>query len=84
MRCNRTAHDCCNLFVLIQAWYVLYCPPNVGSVAVKIMRDLGFSGVIIGLSGDHEESEFIRCGVDKVLLKPINRIVLEEALYLKR
>ena len=57
---------------------------HVGSVAVKIMRDLGFNGVIIGLSGDHEESEFIRCGVDKVLLKPINRIVLEEALYLKR
>ena len=48
------------------------------------MRGLGFNGVIVGLSGDDDKSEFRESGVDRVLLKPINRIILEEAIYLKR
>ena len=48
------------------------------------MRELGFNGLIVGLSGDDDKSEFRQSGVDRVLLKPINRIILEEAIYLKR
>mmetsp|Transcript_26755 Transcript_26755/g.26995 ORF Transcript_26755/g.26995 Transcript_26755/m.26995 type:complete len:805 (-) Transcript_26755:241-2655(-) len=43
-----------------------------GPVAAKALRNMGYQGLIIGLSGDAEVDSFMSSGADKVLIKPLN------------
>jgi CheY-like chemotaxis protein len=49
--------------------------PNMGGrEATKIIREQGFAGLIVGLTGNTMDAiaeEFIDCGADAVLLKPL-------------
>ena len=44
------------------------------------MRRWGYTGPIIGLSGDTDIDAFIEAGANAVLVKPINKIQMEGVL----
>ena len=57
-------------------------PVMDGPTAARKMRDLGFTGVIIGITGNALASDlecFLSRGANKVLTKPVNLNGLEDA-----
>ena len=66
-------HFTCQFFYLFRTFFL-------GSVATKKIRELGFKGLIIGLSGDDSCTEFKENGAYKFLMKPVSRKELSEAL----
>ena len=58
--------------------------PNMdGPTAAKAMRDLGYKGVIIGVTGNASAADtdiFLSHGANKVLTKPVSIAMLEKAL----
>jgi CheY-like chemotaxis protein len=59
-----------------------YMPVMNGPEAVKKIRQLGFTGVIVGVTGvmDDDINTFVDAGADLVLLKPISLDALWKAL----
>jgi len=56
-------------------------PKMTGPDAVLEMRRIGFRGPIVGVSGNEdEEDSFLRSGADCMLVKPVERGVLAEAI----
>jgi two-component system capsular synthesis sensor histidine kinase RcsC len=54
-----------------------------GPMTTRAVRELGFKGFIIGLTGqlqEQEKHEFMESGVDKVLSKPVDLVTLEMLL----
>ena len=50
-------------------------PNKIGPIAAKEMRELGYTGLIIGITGnvlEDDTSQYITSGADKVLFKPID------------
>ena len=61
-----------------------YHMPNMnGPVAIEIIRNLGYKGVIVGVSGvmDDDANHFIKAGANIVLCKPITLGGLWKALH---
>ena len=50
--------------------------PNMcGADATRLIRQLGYKGLIVGVTGNSQQSdidEFTAAGVDKVMTKPVN------------
>ena len=50
--------------------------PNMcGADATRLIRQLGYKGLIVGVTGNSQQSdidEFTAAGVDKVMTKPLN------------
>ena len=60
-----------------------YMPRMHGPEATKAIRALGYSGNIIGITGNgiaEDRDEFMKSGLDSILIKPIGREDLEKAL----
>jgi osomolarity two-component system, sensor histidine kinase SLN1 len=59
-----------------------FMPQMNGPRAVQILRQMGFRGIIVGITGmtDDESQEFIECGADVVLFKPITIDAIWKAL----
>ena len=62
--------------------------PNMdGCAATKRLRENGYKGRIVGLTGDamtEDVSTFLACGADAVIVKPLRLNVLDDILgYLK-
>jgi response regulator of citrate/malate metabolism len=55
-------------------------PLRLGVVATKKMRDAGYKGLIIGMSGDNSCTSFLQSGANNFLLKPLCRKELTNAL----
>ena len=59
--------------------------PNMsGSEAAQKLRQLGFTGIIVGVTGDvvdTDDDPFLRSGVDGVVTKPIDANKLEDILH---
>jgi FixJ family two-component response regulator len=70
----------CFPFLFLTLFFLSFVFFLTGSVATKKIRELGFKGLIIGLSGDDRCMEFKENGADKFLMKPVNRKQLSEAL----
>ena len=55
--------------------------PNMnGPTAAKMMRDMSYSGPILGVTGNvlpADEELFLRMGADKVIFKPISTVTLD-------
>jgi CheY-like chemotaxis protein len=54
-----------------------------GPEVVRDLRNRGFKGVIIGVTGNamqHDIDEFVGCGLDRLILKPLKRDILMSAL----
>jgi CheY-like chemotaxis protein len=50
-------------------------PNKIGPIAAKEIRELGYTGLIVGITGNvlaDDTSYFLSCGADKVLYKPID------------
>ena len=50
-------------------------PNKIGPIAAKEMRELGYTGLIIGITGnvlEDDTSQYITSGADKELFKPID------------
>lgn len=61
-------------------------PKMTGLEAAKIIRTLGFTYPIIGVTGNALEEDkisFLNAGATTVLIKPVNITVLHELLYSK-
>jgi CheY-like chemotaxis protein len=59
-------------------------PVMSGPEATKLMRDMGFRGLIVGVTGHmdvHARNEFIASGADEVLTKPVDSATLVTLLY---
>ena len=56
------------------------CYLQTGPVATNEMRRWGYTGPIIGVSGDTDVADFLEAGANTALVKPINRSQLEGAL----
>ena len=55
--------------------------PRMGGVdATFEMRRWGYSGVIVAVSGDHSEAEFLRAGADAFLTKPLSASSLQAVI----
>jgi len=65
-----------------------YTMPNMsGPDAAKVMRELGYKGLIVGITGHSDESAqnaFIASGADRVFTKPVERAVLIALLKMLR
>lgn len=58
-------------------------PAMNGSEAAFRIRGLGYKGVILGITGNDFQAdidEYIRCGADLVIIKPLDASKFEEAL----
>jgi CheY-like chemotaxis protein len=59
--------------------------PNMqGPDAIRVLRGEGFSGIIVGITGNSEKQEidvFMDAGADDVLVKPVTYEELESCLY---
>lgn len=55
-------------------------PKISGPLAAKQMRELGYVGAIIGITGDAYTAEFLNNGANMVLMKPISRKELLDAM----
>ena len=53
---------------------------QTGPVATAEMRRWGYTGPIIGLSGDTDVSAFLEAGANAALVKPINKVQMERVL----
>jgi DNA-binding response OmpR family regulator len=54
-----------------------------GFVAVKEIRNLGYTGLIFGVTGSSSEDDhdiFVESGADEVLVKPLDLKKLHEAI----
>ena len=45
------------------------------------MRRWGYTGPIIGVSGESDITDFLEAGANTALVKPINRVQLEEVFH---
>ena len=55
--------------------------PNMnGLEAAAAMRQLGYKGPIIGVTGLEDSSDFVAAGADQVLLKPVSSAILQQAI----
>ena len=72
----------CNFYDAILMDFMM---PNMdGPSATKVIRKMGYTGVIIGVTGNALPSDvyhFTVSGADSVLLKPVDMDALEEALF---
>eukprot|EP01036_Dinobryon_divergens_P061858 gene61858-biopygen30522 len=61
-----------------------YQMPNMdGPTAARHMREMGFTGPIIGVTGNAQEADithYIANGAEKVLIKPVDITVLEQTI----
>jgi CheY-like chemotaxis protein len=55
-------------------------PQMSGIEATHELRKAGFTGPIIGLTGDSDDGEFLRAGADCVLIKPVSSAVAKKAI----
>ena len=58
-------------------------PKMNGQTATRLIRQMGFQGIIIGATGDFMDQEieqFKQSGVDAVLAKPLDLKVFRETL----
>jgi CheY-like chemotaxis protein len=56
-------------------------PRMNGAVATKAIRDIGYAGLIIGVTGNalpDDIQAFVDAGVNKVLIKPVNIVMLRQ------
>ena len=53
---------------------------QTGPVATAEMRRWGYTGPIIGLSGDTDVDAFLNAGANAALVKPINKVQMEGVL----
>lgn len=54
-----------------------------GQDAAKIIRNAGFKGIVVGVTGDAQPEDvraFVSSGADEVLIKPITAEKLDECL----
>ena len=61
-----------------------YQMPNMdGPSATRELRQLGYTGLVIGVTGNalpQDKKYFLECGADRVLIKPVDRNCLESAI----
>ena len=61
-------------------FFVLHISVQTGPVATAEMRRWGYTGPIIGLSGDTDIAAFLEAGANTALVKPVNKIQMEGVL----
>ena len=55
-------------------------PEMNGPQATAMMREMGYDGPIIGITGWDDNIEFLTAGADKVLIKPVSASVLKQSI----
>ena len=65
---------------LIKHFIVDLYSSQTGPVATAEMRRWGYTGPIIGVSGDTDISAFLEAGANAALVKPINKAQMEGVL----
>ena len=82
--CNgQEAVDICGAFVFDIILMDNCMPVLMGGEATRVLRSKGYKGVIIGVTGDalqRDVDDFLACGVNAVLSKPIDPFLFDEAL----
>jgi CheY-like chemotaxis protein len=59
-----------------------HMPVMDGPTACKQIRELGFTGLIVGITGNASPADtehFLACGANKVFVKPVNVEALNDA-----